>query len=612
MTLLSGWGGQTLSAGCERIDAMKWRKAPGADELKSLVNVALGNEKADLVVMGGDVVNVYTGEVLKGWSVATKGERIACVCEDARHTVGSDTVVVDAAGQAVIPGLIDGHAHLAHTHSTIDELLRYVIPSGTTTVISETLDICFALGYEGIIDFLEAVADQPIKIFVTAPSTYADAQQEYLDVVSPEEFRRLLARDEVLGIGESNWARIARADERLLGLFSEALAFGKRLEGHSAGAKGNRLAAFAASGNSSCHESITAQEALDRLRLGLHVMIREGDVRKDLAEVAAIKDAGIDFRGLSFTTDGIGARHVIEHGFLNSVVQQAIDLGFDPVKAVQMGSLNVATHFGLDHLVGGIAPGRLADIVIVPDLATIKPECVISNGRIVYRDDRLAIEPRRHAYPEWMRHTVRLPRELAASDFAVRVDGPAGDLTVRIIDLGTDIANKETHLTMPVTDGQIRADPEQGILKVAAIDRLTNSGRMFVGLIRGFGLTRGAMAATSAWDVANVVVVGASDEDMAAAVNRVRELQGGPVVYADGRVLAELPMPIGGQTSELPMPAIAEGLEGIQRAAEDLGCRLPYAHLMLNTLTTTIVPAIRISVSGLIRVSSGETVGLPA
>ena len=589
---------------------MSKKKFPNAKQIKSLVNVALGHEKADLAIISGDVVNVYTGEILKGWAVAAKGEWIAYVGKDASHTIGPETRVIDAAGKTLIPGLIDGHAHVLHTHGTIYEFLKHVIKTGTTTIISEMLDFAFTVGYEGVIDFLESVADQPIKIFATAPSTLANGQVDYKDIISPDQYDKLLEHDGIMGVGESNWVPMIKGDQQLLDLSARTLACGKKLEGHAAGAKGNKLAAFAASGNSSDHESIAAQEALDRLRLGMHVMIREGDVRHDLEAIAAIRDEGIDFRRLTLTTDGMGARHLIEHGYMDSLVQKAIDLGFDPVKAIQMGTLNAAEHFSLDNIIGGIAPGKQADIVIIPDPASIKPEYVISKGQIVAQDGKLVIEPRRHIYPEFIRNTVRLPRKLEPVDFTIKADGSANEVTTRVIDLGSDIANKSALLEMVVVDGEVKSDVDRDIIKVAAIDRIHNTGKMFVGLIRGFGLNNGAFAATASWDASNILVVGVSEDDMAGAVNRICQMQGGAVVFAQGRVKAEFPLPIACQLSDMPMGKISQQLAQLQREVENLGCQLPYAHLMLNTLTTTIIPAIRISVDGLLDIKTDQSLDL--
>jgi len=589
---------------------MKTKTTLNALQIRSLVNVALGKEKADLAIVGGDLVNVYTGEILNGWSIAIKDERIAYVGEGSSHTIGPNTEVLDASGKVLAPGFIDGHAHMMHTHGTIEEFLKYVTNSGTTTIISETLDFAFALGYEGVIDFLESVRDQPIKILATAPSTFANGQPDYKDVITPDEFRKLLELEGIMGVGESNWVPVIKGNEQVLSLFAETLSQGKTLEGHSAGARNSKLVAFVASGNSSDHESITAPEVLERLRLGMCVMIREGDVRNDLEAIAAIKDENIDFRRLSVTTDGMGARHLIEHGYVDSIVQKAIDLGFNPITAIQMATLNIAEHFHIDNIVGGIAPGKCADIVVLPNISTIKPEVVISNGQVVSKDGKLLVEPRTHSYPDRARKTVRIPRELNSDDFTIKVNGSIEEVTARVIDMRQDIANKVAEMRLPVIDGEIKVDAQNDILKVAAIDRIHNSGKMFVGLVRGFGLKKGAFAATAAWDVCNVIVIGASEEDMAAAVNRIRKLQGGPVVFADGEIKAELPMPIAGQTSELSLEEIATRLEEIQDQVTNLGSQVTYAHLMLNTLTTTIVPAVRISTRGLIDIKTGKILDL--
>jgi len=585
-------------------------KPLSAEQLRSLANVALGNEKADLAILGGDVVNVYSGELLEGWAVAVKGDRIAYVGPDASHTVDHETRVIDASGKVLIPGFIDGHAHVMHTYGTLDEFLKYVIPTGTTTIISETLDFAFTLGYEGALEYLEACRNQPIKLFATAPSTIANGQLDYRSNITSEQFQNLLEHEMILGVGESNWVPAIRGNQALFELFAHTLSFGKKLEGHAAGAKGNKLVAFAATGNSSDHEPITADEALDRLRLGMYVLIREGDVRNDLEAVSKIKDWNVDLRRLSISTDGIGVKHLMNVGYLNSVAQKAIELGFDPITAIQMVSLNVAEHFGIDDVVGGISPGRFADVIVIANLKNIKPEVVISNGRIIAQKGVCMIEPEKHKYPDILRDTIRFPRDIGPEDFSIRVDHEAGQVTARVIDLGRDIANKEAQMEMNVVDCEVKADVERNIIKISAIDRVHNSGKMFTGLIRGFGLKKGAIGVTASWDAANIIVVGASDQDMAKAVEHIRKMGGGSVVVVDGQVLADLPMPIACQTSELPMKEIDARMDQIQQIVSDLGCTLPYAHLMMVTLTTTIVPSIRISTSGLLDIKSGKTVDL--
>jgi adenine deaminase len=248
---------------------------------------------------------------------------------------------------------------------------------GTTTIITETMEIFPITGYEGVIDFLASLSDQPIKIFATAPSMVSISKKAR--GISKKTLRKLLVRDDILGLGESYWQIVLQEPEEYFPIFKETLQYGKRLEGHSAGAKKEKLMAYIASGISSCHEAINAEEVLERLRLGMHVMIREGSIRSDLAPISRIKDAGVDFRRLIFVEPG----DLLEKGYMEVVVQKAIDCGFDPVHAIQMATINVAEYFFLDGIVGGIAPGKYADMLVIPNPGIIKAEYVISKGKVI-------------------------------------------------------------------------------------------------------------------------------------------------------------------------------------------------------------------------------------
>jgi len=578
-------------------------------EIKTLIDTALGEVKADMVITNAELVNVYSGELLKGYSVAIKGEKIAYLGENADHTIGPDTHVIDATGKTLIPGLIDAHDHVLF-YFTVDEFLKYAMRGGTTTIITETCEASFTLGPRGIKQFLEAISDQPVKIFATVPPMATLSPVARPNALSPESLRRLLRQKGAIGLGETFWSYVIDGDERILELIAETLNSGKTVEGHSAGARNNKLVAYTASGVSSCHEPITAEEVLERLRLGIHIMIREGDVRSDLETIARIKDEAIDFRRLILATDSVSTRYLMENGYMECLVQKAIDLGFDPIVAIQMATLNPAEHFHLDNVIGGIAPGKCADMVIIPDIRTIKAEMVISNGQIIAEGGKILVPPRSYNYPKSTLRSVHLPRNLKPADFHIPSEGRSTPVTVRVIHQATELVTKEEQVDITPRDGLLLADVERDILKVAVIDRTHNPGKMFTGFVTGFKIRKGACASTSIGDLSGIVVVGTNDDDMAGAVNRIRALQGGIVIYAGEKVLAELPMPIGGFMSDLPIEVMYQKIEEFQQKATELGTWLPNLQASVNQLATGSVPFFRICESGYIDIRKGELVDL--
>jgi adenine deaminase len=579
------------------------------EKIAGLMRVALGEAPADLAVINGDVVNVYTGEVMKRQAILVKGDTIAYVGAAApAGSIGAGTGVIDAAGKTVIPGLIDGHTH-ADDHYLPTELVKWALRGSTTTIISETSSIGSAFGCPGVMAFIKACRNQPVRFFFTIPPIICVSPSAGEGAaLTPAEMKRLLSRPDVVGLGELSWAQVNESNPRILETIAATIKAGKRADGHAAGAQGARLQAYFATGISSCHEPTTAPEVLERLRAGVFVLIREGTVRQELPEVSKIKDAPVDFSLLAVSSDGVGPGQLVKDGYMDFIVQKAIDHGFDPVTAVRMASLNVARHFGLD-LLGGIAPGKLADMVVIPDLRTIKAEQVITGGKIAVSHGRLVMQPGKAAFPRAFYRSVHLDRSYTGADFKIRVKG-RGTVKVRLIDQVSDLVTREAVATMAAEDGLIAADTSRDILKVAVIDRYWKPGRMAVGLIRGFGLKRGAIAGSIAWDCGHIVAVGAYDNDMAAAVNRIRELQGAVVVCADGRVLAELALPVGGLISDQPMVAVARKIKEIQQAAATLGTGLPDIHLSLQVLVTPSIPFLRICEEGLFNLKKNELVSL--
>jgi adenine deaminase len=579
-----------------------------AKEMQTLRRVALGLEKADLAVINARLVNVYTGEIQDNCGVAVKGRRIALVGPDISAAMGENTKIIDAMGRTVIPGLIEGHTHLA-SWTTVHEFLNHAMKGGTTTIITETMEVFPVAGVEGVTDFLASLKDQPIKLFATAPAM-ASISRAALGL-PPGIMQQLAEREEIVGLGESYWQTVFQAPDAFLSNFEAMLEKGKTLEGHSAGARGNKLAAYAAMGLSSCHEPTSAEDALERLRLGFYVMAREGSIRRDLKAISRILDHHISLRRLILTTDGISPSDLLELGFLEYPVQKAIDYGFDPVTAIQAATLNVAEHFGLDHAIGGIAPGKIADLVIIPDPATIRAEYVISNGRVIAQGGELLIPARRHPYSPQSLDTIRLPKKLTAGDFTIRAaHGTDTRVKVRVMDMVTDLVTRELMEDAPVLNGEILCPKDGGLAKISALDRTRGAGKMFTGLIRNFGLSSGALACSAAWDTSCIVVVGTDDADMALAVNRIHDLKGGVVLCDQGEIVCELVLPVFGIISDLPVDQVAMQLKDIKTAAQGLGVGFPDPVLTLITLTGAAIPYLRICEEGLVNLKDGKTRGL--
>ena len=431
----------------------------GAAARRRLVEVGLGAAPPDLLVLGADVVNVYTGEVVR-WDVAVADGRVAAVGPDLAGTAGPETERLEARGKVLVPGFFDAHTHLDVLVS-LPELLREAIPRGLTAVVTEMAQLSSALGAAGARWFLETLGAQPIHAYATAPViTYLSAEREPGEPLIDEATMAALLEDpRVLGLGEVYWHRLLPEPDRLLPLIARARALGKTVEGHAAGARGPRLVACAGAGLDSCHEPITASEALERLRLGMRVLIREGSVRRDLEAVLAVRHTGASLRRVTLASDGIWPQDLLERGYMDGIVQRAIDLGLPPVTAYQMASLHGAEHFGLDRELGGIAPGRWADLLVLPDLRTVRPEIVVARGRVVARDGRCLVPC----------PTVPLPAGLydgphpgPLDPASLRMAAPGPQASVRVIRIAGDIVTAEAAATLPVRDGAVLAEPAVG------------------------------------------------------------------------------------------------------------------------------------------------------
>ncbi len=507
--------------------------APSVDELAHRTAVARGDAPPDLVLKGGRVLSVFTGEVFAG-DVAIAGEHVAGI--GSYH--GPEEV--DVGGQVLVPGLLDAHMHLESTKLMVDEFARAVLPHGTTTVVIDPHEVANVFGLRGVRGLLDAADEVPLDYYVMVPSCVPASRFESSGAtVTAEDVDAFLReRPDVIGLAEvMDFPGVVAGEPAVLAKLSATLRDGGHLDGHAPGLTGPALCAYLSTGIGSDHECTDLDEAREKRRLGMSIMIREGSAAKNLeALLPLVLEHGP--RNTMLCTDDREPDHLLQDGHMDDVVRKAIVLGCDPVDAVVMATLNTARWHRRREL-GAVAPGYVADIVAVPDLASFRPTMVWKRGRLVARDGAAVAIPKVRA-PEWMHDSVRIPA-LSAADFRV----PAGG-RVRVIGVLPDSLTTRGLVAEPGrSNGEATADPDRDLAKVAVIERHRGTGRIGLGFVSGFGLRRGAIASTHAHDAHNLGVVGVDDADMAAAANRLREIGGGQVAVLDGHGRGRAALPGG-------------------------------------------------------------------
>jgi adenine deaminase len=555
------------------------------------IAVARGDEPADLVVSGARVFSVFTGEWLEV-DVAVADGYVAGLGE----YEGAETL--DAAGRWVVPGLVDAHMHLESTKLLPDEFARLVLPMGTTAVVADPHEIANVLGTDGVHWLADVCKDLPLDVYFMASSCVpASGFESPRRPLLEGDLEGLLRRSRVIGLAEMmNFPGVIAGDEHELAKLR--LRGAKHVDGHAAGVTGSALQAYAAAGIRSDHEAVTPEEGRERLRAGMWLLIREASGARNLdALLPLVREYGP--ARMAFCTDDREPEHVADEGHVNSMVRRAVEAGVPPEHAIVLATLNPATWHGLSEH-GAIAPGYKADLLVLPDLERFEPELVLKAGR------RLGEIPRPEV-PEWVKHTVRI-QSVGRTELALHV---TKSHKVRVIGIVPDQIVTESLVEEPtVRDGLVVADPARDLAKIAVVERHLGTGRVGVGLVRGFGLQRGAIATTVAHDAHNVVVVGADDDDMGRAVRRLSEIGGGVVVVESMGVRAELPLPIAGLLAECTAAEAVELTRQCLDAARALGCTLNSPFQSLSFLALSVIPALKITDRGLVDVDRFELVPL--
>ena len=558
--------------------------------LSKRLAVARGDVPADVVIRGGRVLSVFTREWLDADVAVVDG--VVAGIGDYR---GEEAV--DAAGRYVVPGFVDAHMHLESSKLLVDEFARLVLPFGTTAVVADPHEIANVLGTDGVHWLLDASAGLPLDVYFMASSCVPASQFESpRRALTTGDLDALLRRRRVIGLAEMmNFPGVIGAAESEL----EKLTLAAHVDGHAPGVRGAALQAYAAAGIGSDHEAYTAEEGRERLRAGMWLLIREGSAARNLQALLPLL-AEYGPARIAFCTDDREPEHIAADGHINSMVRDAVAAGIPPEDAIVCATLNPTLWHGLPAL-GAIAPGRAADILLLPDLERFVPELVLKGGRPVA--DVPAAE-----VPDWVRHTVRIG---AYGPEMFRVPWSGGAARVIGIVPGqivTDALVEE----LPARAGEALADPDRDLAKIAVVERHLGTGRAGLGFVRGFGLRRGALASSVAHDAHNVVVVGMNDASMAAAVRRLANRGGGIVAVDGAEVLAELPLPVAGLLSDAPLQEVVAASNALVDAARRLGCTLeaPFQHLAF--LALSVIPSLKLTDRGLVDVDRFELVPLEA
>ncbi len=577
------------------------------DTAPQLIEVAAGRAPADMVVRGGIWVNVHTREVLDGHDIAIKSGRIAYAGPDASYCTGPETKVIEAKGRYMIPGLCDAHMHIESGMLTPAEFARAVIPHGTTSMFTDPHEIANVMGLEGVRLMHDEALLQPVNIFTQMPSCAPSAPglETTGFEITAEDVREAMAWPGIIGLGEMmNFPGVSNADPKMLAEIAATQRAGKTVGGHYASPDlGPNFAAYVAGGPADDHEGTCEADAIARVRQGMRAMMRLGSAWYDVeSQITAITEKGLDPRSFILCTDDCHSGTLVNDGHMNRVVRHAIACGCDPVVALQMATINTATHFGLEREIGSLTPGRRADIILTSDLKTLPIELVIARGQIVAENGSITVDCPHLNWPAHARGTVHLGHDLTATDFELAAPTGASSVTVNVIGVVENQApTKALQAELPVRNGLVEGTKE--ICQIALVERHRGTGGVTNAFVSGFGYQgKMAMASTVAHDSHHMIVVGTDREHMAMAANRLADVGGGVTLFQDGTEQALVELPIAGLMSDSPATDVAAKADALGAAMQNAGCSLNNAYMQHSLLALVVIPELRISDLGLVDV----------
>jgi adenine deaminase len=578
---------------------------------REIVKVALGQEPADIAIVGGRVVNVHTVEIYEG-DVAIKGDRIAAV-GDISHTIGDTTTIIDAAGAYVTPGLVDGHLHMYHSYLGIAEFVEAMLRHGITSTADGFYGQGIVGGQEAVRFFKDSFESMPVRLIFLVP-TLAYLQNRELGLVpapgiSKDEMFEMLGWPGCYGLEEPPYLPITWEWEEFLDLFEATLDAGKVISGHASGITPQELQAYVGMGAATDHETVESLDGLQKVRAGMKLFMREGSGCTNVAELARVRtEHGIDVSMFGFCADVASPEKLWRDGGVDQNIRVAIAHGVEPAEAVRMASLSVAQTFRLDHEIGSVTAGRYADLLLVEDLPSFTIGTVLSGGRVVVKDGTFSAELPALTYPDSFYNSVRIAAPVTANDLRVQAPPESEHVVARVLEVtdGT-LVTKEVTRQLEVRGGIVQPDVPHDVLQIAMVDRLGKGTGIGRGFVSGFGLQRGAFATSVNAVCENVLVVGADAEDMAFAVNELARVGGGKIVVADGKVLGLVELPLLGLLSEDPTPVVMSKFENVFAQIRLLGCglRSPFSQLEFSGACGEIGD-LKISEEGLVNVNPPE------
>ncbi len=561
----------------------------------------MGDKKADLVLKNCNLLSVYTREIIPKIQIAIINDRIAYVGPDANHTIGPKTKVIDVKNKYVSPGFADPHLHIDQ-FVLPSEFAKKALLCGVTSLFSDPIDVVSVAGNKGFQEFLKLGENLPIRIFQVVPGGLpVDAKFSNSKSLTLSQEKIAIKHPHVIGLGEVfSWTKVTLREPKTMKSISSMLECDCIINGHTAGASEKKLNAYVSSGILSCHEPVNFDQVLERLRLGMWIMIREGSIRRDLNEIIPrVLSHGTYLNRLMFCSDGLDPLDITKFGHIDHCIRESIRCGLEPIDAITIASKNNFDYYNMGKDLGGIAPGKLADILIFDDLKSFKPTKVFVGGKLVISNGRFVISIKKKQIPSWIKKTVKL-KNFSKNDFLIK--SKKKNVVANTIYMQSEIITKIGSSELQSKDGNVSASLNSDVWKVAAFDRIHGTNRHSIGFLENFGADIGAFASTWSFHENDLIVIGSNDSDMAIATNHLIKNQGGLVVVKSGKILASLPLIFAGIVSTDSFEKVSSNFEKVNNVIVDSGCKFSRPHLIPLFLPFLALPSVRILSGGIVDV----------